>query len=247
MFLVQITPLQTNAAHAPLGQHACRACTHRGEASPAGRAVSSQHTPHLASMLYTQPHTVSLLPLYALRLLNTNNTPVLHNTKPQHTHTHLQVDYLRRLNRAGRSETVVQAFESGSIANTEEAMGEYLKALVRLDALDGSRLASTLQQGAQASFAARGLAPAAAAAGGYMPPPAAAAAPNLPWYAAGAQYGSGGGGGGGFGSAAAAALAAAGVAGGNSSSACGDIGTPRNPLVVTHAEPSLMSQVRSDQ
>jgi hypothetical protein len=31
------------------------------------------------------------------------------------------------------------------IANTEEAMGEYVKALVRLDALDGSRLAATLQ------------------------------------------------------------------------------------------------------
>jgi hypothetical protein len=33
------------------------------------------------------------------------------------------------------------------IANTEEAMGEYVKALVRLDALDGSRLAATLQVG----------------------------------------------------------------------------------------------------
>lgn len=44
------------------------------------------------------------------------------------------------------------------IANTEEAMGEYVKALVRLDALDGSRLAATLQRGAEASFAARGLA-----------------------------------------------------------------------------------------
>jgi hypothetical protein len=31
------------------------------------------------------------------------------------------------------------------VANTEEAMGEYVKALVRLDALDGSRLAATLQ------------------------------------------------------------------------------------------------------
>lgn len=38
-----------------------------------------------------------------------------------------------------------QAYEAGMIANTEEAMGEYVKALVRLDALDGSRLAATLQ------------------------------------------------------------------------------------------------------
>jgi len=151
----------------------------------------------------------------------------------------LQVDYLRRLNRSGRSETVVQAFESGSVANTEEAMGEYLKALVRLDALDGSRLAATLQRGAEATFAGRSL---AAAGGSYLPPPAAAAS-NLPWYAAGTQYGSGGGGGGGFGSAAAAALAAAGVSSANSQGAGGELGTPRNPLVVTHAEPSLMSQV----
>lgn len=152
---------------------------------------------------------------------------------------HKQVDYLRRLNRSGRSETVVQAFESGSVANTEEAMGEYLKALVRLDALDGSRLAATLQRGAEATFAGRSL---AAAGGSYLPPPAAAAS-NLPWYAAGTQYGSGGGGGGGFGSAAAAALAAAGVSSANSQGAGGELGTPRNPLVVTHAEPSLMSQL----
>jgi hypothetical protein len=76
-----------------------------------------------------------------------------------------------------------------------------------------------------------------------MPPPAAAAASSLPWYAAGAQYGGGGGSGGGFGSAAAAALAAAGVSGANSSGGGGELGSVRNPLVVTHAEPSLMSQV----
>lgn len=132
-----------------------------------------------------------------------------------------------------------QAYESGMVNNTEEAMGEYLKALVRMDAVDGSRLAATLQRGAEMSFAARGL---AHASGSYMPPPAAAA--NLPWYAAAPQYGAGGSGGapggGSIGSAAAAALAAAGVAAGNNG---GELGTPRNPLVVTQAEPSLMSQV----
>lgn len=103
--------------------------------------------------------------------------------------------------------------------------------------------AACLQRGAEASFAARGL---AGAGSSYLPPPAAAAAAsNLPWYAAGPQaFGGGGGsGGGGFGSAAAAALAAAGVSGANNSGGGGELGSVRNPLVVTHAEPSLMSQV----
>jgi hypothetical protein len=134
----------------------------------------------------------------------------------------------------------LQAYESGVVANTEEAMGEYVKALVRLDALDGSRLAATLQRGAESSFAARGL----ASAGNYMPPPAAAsqAGSNLPWYAQGPQFG-GGGGGGGLSGVAAAALAAAGVSNANSSGG-GDLGSQRNPLVITQAEPSLMAQVR---
>eukprot|EP00878_Enallax_costatus_P018311 GHUV01019269.1.p1 GENE.GHUV01019269.1~~GHUV01019269.1.p1 ORF type:complete len:673 (+),score=167.71 GHUV01019269.1:211-2229(+) len=144
---------------------------------------------------------------------------------------------LRRLNRSGRAEQVIQAFESGSVHCTEEAFAEYVKALVKLDALDNSRLFSTLQRGAEATFAARGLAAAGppAAAAGYYPPPAAAAAP---WFGGGG--GGGGGMGGGMGAQAAAALAAAGI--GGSSSGSGEIGTNRNPLVITHAEPSLMSQ-----
>jgi hypothetical protein len=83
---------------------------------------------------------------------------------------------LRRLNRTGRHESVVQAFENGAVQNTEATFGEYVKALVKLDSLDSSRLYSTLQRGAEASFAARGLAAAPPAA---YPPPAAAA----PWFA----------------------------------------------------------------
>jgi hypothetical protein len=45
-----------------------------------------------------------------------------------------------------------------------------------------------------------------------------------------------------MGSSAAAALAAAGI-GGAAAAGGGEIGTNRNPLVITHAEPSLMSQV----
>lgn len=140
---------------------------------------------------------------------------------------------LRRLNRSGRAEQVIQAFESGQVNCTEEAFAEYVKALAKLDALDSSRLFATLQRGAEASFAARGLAaaPPATAGAGYYAPPAAAA----PW------FGGGGGGGGGMGAQAAAALAAAGI--GGSSSGGGDMGTNKNPLVITHAEPSMMSQV----
>lgn len=128
--------------------------------------------------------------------------------------------------------------------NTPDTFGEYVKALVKLDSLDNSRMFSTLQRGAEASFAARGLAaapPAVAAAGGYYPPPAAA-----PWYAGGGGGGAGGSGFGGMmGSQAAAALAAAGI--GGAAGGGGEIGTNRNPLVITHAEPSLMSQVSSRQ
>lgn len=44
-----------------------------------------------------------------------------------------QAEYLRQLNASGHPEAVVQAFEGGRVAATEEAMGEYVKALVRLD------------------------------------------------------------------------------------------------------------------
>jgi ATP-dependent metalloprotease len=138
-------------------------------------------------------------------------------------------------------------------ANTHTKRPQTPQALVKLDALDNSRVLATLQRGAEASFAARGLAHSGG--GGFFPPPAAAGAGaaaagggGQPWYAAGSHYGGGGGGGGSgapdFRSAAAAALAAAGISGSHAAAAGGgELGTPRNPLVVTHAEPSFMSQV----
>lgn len=47
-----------------------------------------------------------------------------------------------------------------------------------------------------------------------------------------------------MGSQAAAALAAAGI-GSAAGGSGGELGTNRNPLVITHAEPSFMSQVRA--
>jgi ATP-dependent metalloprotease len=109
-------------------------------------------------------------------------------------------------------------------------MGEYVKALVRLDRLDSSRLMATLQRGAEGSYA--GAAAAAARGGG-----------GAPWYAMAPGMGGGGGGagaGGGLPPGMAAAFGTAGAAGGDDA---GGVGTQRNPLVITHAEPSVMSQV----
>lgn len=57
----------------------------------------------------------------------------------------LQVEQLRALNRSGASEAVVAQVESGRLGMTEEVLGEYIKALVRLDRMDNSRLVSLLQ------------------------------------------------------------------------------------------------------
>lgn len=120
-------------------------------------------------------------------------------------------------------------------------MGEYVKALVRLDRLDNTRLLSTLQRGANGSFH-----PAAAAAAAPRPPPEAygppaAAAAAAPWYAASmpAFMGGGAAGGHGLGAGAAAALGGAAVAAAGDG---GPVGTNRNPLVITHAEPSVTGQ-----
>jgi hypothetical protein len=148
-------------------------------------------------------------------------------SRPAPPQPSLQVELLQQLNRAGQPEAVVTAFESGAVAASEGALGEYVKALTRLDRLDGSRLLSTLQRGAVASGAA-------------APPPGGGSGA---WYGAGA--GGGGGGGGGAGTGLPAGIAAA--LGGGAAAAAGvddgGVGTARNPLVITHAEPSMGAQV----
>ena len=153
-----------------------------------------------------------------------------------------QAELLQQLNRAGQPQAVVDAFESGAVALTEGAVGEYVKALVRLDRLDNSRVLAALQRGASGSYGGAGAAAA----------PTAAAAASVPWYAAamgGGGGGAGGGAGGGGGSALPAGIAAAlgaGGAGTAAAAAAADeaaVGTARNPLVITHAEPGLGSQV----
>ena len=69
---------------------------------------------------------------------------------------------LRELNAAGREREVVQKFEAGAAGASEGAVGEYVKALVRLDRLDSSALLRTIQRGAAAEMGG-GSAPAGAA------------------------------------------------------------------------------------
>lgn len=74
-----------------------------------------------------------------------------------------QANYLRELNRRGEPEAVIRWFESGRLASTEANLCEYVKALVKVDRLDGSLLSHTLSRGAQNGsngaygYAARGV------------------------------------------------------------------------------------------
>lgn len=56
-----------------------------------------------------------------------------------------QAAQLRDLNRRGDPEAVIRAFESGAAVSSEETLGEYVKALVKVDRLDSSSLLQTLQ------------------------------------------------------------------------------------------------------
>lgn len=57
----------------------------------------------------------------------------------------LQAAQLREFNRRGDPEAVIRAFESGAALSSEETLGEYVKALVKVDRLDSSSLLQTLQ------------------------------------------------------------------------------------------------------
>lgn len=57
----------------------------------------------------------------------------------------LQANYLRQLNQKGDPEAVIRQFEAGRINSTEATLGEYVKALVKVDRLDSTALAQTLQ------------------------------------------------------------------------------------------------------
>ncbi len=86
----------------------------------------------------------------------------------------LQAQYLRDLNRSGQHESVIQLFESGRLASSEEVFAQYVRALAKADRLSGTALMQTLHRGAQSYMGA--AAPAA-----HMAPAmsSAAAAPSF--------------------------------------------------------------------
>ncbi|GAX77220.1 hypothetical protein CEUSTIGMA_g4666.t1 [Chlamydomonas eustigma] len=149
-----------------------------------------------------------------------------------------QKQFLRRLNEQGQSETLIQLYESGRVAFTQDNLGEYIKALARLDRLDNSRLLGLLQRGAtqglqsgSSSFAPSSALPQSMTGfseSGWGAGSSSAWGQGPNSVGLGSIFSSGG---------AAAAAAAAGAGAGTS------MGTNKNPLVMTFAEPSFGSQV----
>lgn len=64
----------------------------------------------------------------------------------------MQANYLRQLNQKGDPEAVIRQYEGGRINSTEATLGEYVKALVKVDRLDSTALAHTLQVSLQLLF-----------------------------------------------------------------------------------------------
>ncbi|KAJ9515052.1 hypothetical protein QJQ45_012578 [Haematococcus lacustris] len=123
-----------------------------------------------------------------------------------------QASQLRQLNQSGQAEAVVGAFEGGRVAFTQENLGEYIKALARLDRLDNSRMLSLMQRGVESGQMSRGAASgfAGSSTSGFNPASLGFAASAAPAAAAeGAEV----------------------------------LGSAKNPVVMTFAEPSLSSQV----
>jgi len=131
-----------------------------------------------------------------------------------------QSGHLRDLNQRGDPEGVIRSFESGRYGFTEEAVKEYVKALVAVDRLDRSSLMRTLQLGLSAQSA------------GQM---VQAHAPQ-------AMGGMGGVLGSGFASSAMGASASAAPAAGGFLAGSQELGTPQAPVHVTQAEPSFKAQ-----
>jgi len=153
--------------------------------------------------------------------------------------TSLQASYLRNLNSQGAqgSENVISLFESQKVAFSQEALTEYIKALARLDRLDSSRVYQMLHRGVEQSYmTGRSLGAAATPfTGGATVGSTSSASSIFPWAQASGSSG-GGGAASVLGGLSAADTAAAAV--GNAS-----LGSNKNPLVMTFAEPSLSNQI----
>ena len=129
-----------------------------------------------------------------------------------------QSEHLRRLNRASQPEKVVQLYESGAVAASEANLGEYLKALVRVDRLNESALLRTLQRGASAE---------ASATGGGVPPAGGASASATPLARAAAVM----------------TGAESATSSGASSTAASVLGSASSPIYTQQLEPTFRAQM----
>lgn len=156
-----------------------------------------------------------------------------------------QVEHLKQLNQGSNAEEVVKLFESGRVAFTQDSLGEYIRALSRMDRLDNNRLMGLLQRGAEAGF--RGPAGYGGAAAARAFPEPAAYTPVYGGGMMGPQPQQMGFSAGGMMPAApvpaggAMPLAAAGVQQGGSEGEA--LGTAAKPLVMSFAEPSFSNQL----
>ena len=122
---------------------------------------------------------------------------------------------MREMNKRGDAEGVIRSFESGRHGFTEEAVKEYVKALVAVDRLDRSSLLKTLQAGLSAQSGGGG---GLSAFGGYG---------GNALGGAGAQAGLGLG---------------PGVGGMLAAGGSQELGSANQPVHVTQAEPTFMAQ-----
>ncbi|KAL3156667.1 ATP-dependent zinc metalloprotease FTSH 4, mitochondrial [Trebouxia sp. C0009 RCD-2024] len=133
-----------------------------------------------------------------------------------------QANYLRQLNQKGDPEAVIRQFEAGRINSTEATLGEYVKALVKVDRLDSTALAQTLQRGARAQQAG--------ASTSYASPNAFGSFASQAGQDASASQGSG------------LYRMFGGAAGANSGVAT-ELGSSKNPIYMMQAEPTFKAQL----
>ncbi|GLI69863.1 hypothetical protein VaNZ11_014580 [Volvox africanus] len=158
-------------------------------------------------------------------------------------------EHLRALNKLGQHEAVVSMFEQNRVPNTPDTLSEYVKALTRLDRLDTARFHALTQRGGGlgGTGAVRQATDYAPSSSSYMggwgsgAGGAGAGGGGGGYYSAGSAGGSSFAAGPALGGAGAAALGGSGSAAG--AAADGVLGSAKNPLVMTFAEPSFSSQM----
>uniref|UniRef100_A0A7R9VRD6 AAA+ ATPase domain-containing protein n=1 Tax=Chlamydomonas euryale TaxID=1486919 RepID=A0A7R9VRD6_9CHLO len=152
-----------------------------------------------------------------------------------------QAEWLRTRNAQGDARGVVETFEAGRVAFTQDTLGEYIRALARLDRLDNSRVMSLVQTGAAASAGASGM-----PMGSVWPATSGPMQQQLQQRAGAFRNGysaSGSGAGAGVGTPNMLGFGgAAAVAGGSGAGGGDPVGTAKNPVVMSFAEPSFSSQ-----